>query len=181
MFSKIETEIPGCFEIAFRLLADNRGSFVKAFHRPLFEQMELNVQVAEEFFSTSVRNVFRGMHFQVPPTDVDKLVFCVKGTVTDYVVDLRVGSPSYGKHLAFKLDSRNPKAIFIPKGLAHGFYVTSDEAIMHYKSSGIYDPKTDSGISYKGLPFEKEIVDPIISERDKSFSSLNDFENPFKF
>lgn len=181
MFSRVETKIPGCFEITFKKLGDNRGAFIKTFHEDMFRDLNIEMHLGEEFFSTSKKNVFRGMHFQIPPSDVDKIVFCVKGNVTDYVADLRVGSPTYGEYLSFELDGTVPKAIFIPKGLAHGFYVNSEEAIMHYKSSGVFDPACDTGLTYKSFPFAKDILDPVITEKDLNLVSFQDFKNPFTY
>ncbi len=181
MFKKAETSIPGCFEIIYKKLGDNRGSFTKTFHEGFFKDLGIQMHVGEEFFSTSAKGVFRGMHFQLPPHAVAKIVYCVKGSVLDFVVDLRKGAPTFGKHLTFQLDDQNPRAIFIPEGLAHGFYVTSEIAVMNYKSSGVYDGPTDSGISYKSFTFAEQITDPIISDRDKNFTSFEDFNNPFTY
>ena len=179
MFEKIETKIPGCFEIIFKKLSDNRGSFTKTFHEDMFKSLQISLHLGEEFFSTSKKGVFRGMHFQLPPKAVDKIVFCVKGNVTDYVVDLRKDSPTYKQHLSFELDGQVPRAIFIPKGLAHGFYVNSDEAVMHYKCSEVYDPACDTGIAYTSFAFAKDVIDPIITEKDLNLTSFEKFDNPF--
>jgi dTDP-4-dehydrorhamnose 3,5-epimerase len=160
-------------------MKDNRGSFTKIFHRDFFKNLNINLELGEEFYSISSKNVFRGMHFQIPPKAVDKIVTCIKGNITDYVVDLRKDSPTFKKHLSFELDGDQPKAIFIPKGLAHGFYVNSDEAIVHYKCSDVYDPACDTGIAYTSFDFAKEIKTPIISDKDLNLIKLEDFSNPF--
>lgn len=180
-FKVIQSKIPGCFEITFNQMKDNRGSFTKTFHEHLFKELHINMDVAEEYFTHSVKNVFRGLHFQLPPMDLDKMVYCVSGKVTDFVVDLRVGSPTYGDWVSFELDGDKPSAVFVPVGLAHGFHVKSDSAMMQYKVSNVYDSKCDAGISYTSFDFAKSIVDPIISERDLKFVTLEQFENPFKF
>ena len=179
MFQIVPSLIPGCYEIIYKQMKDNRGSFTKIFHRDLFKDLKINLELGEEFYSISSKNVFRGMHFQIPPKAVDKIVTCIKGNITDYVVDLRKDSPTYKKHLSFELDGDVPKAIFIPKGLAHGFYVNSEEAIVHYKCSDVYDPACDTGITYTSFDFAKEINKPVISEKDLNLVKFEDFNNPF--
>jgi dTDP-4-dehydrorhamnose 3,5-epimerase len=179
VFTVHSTSIPGCLSVKFRNIPDNRGSFVKTFHENSFRDLNLSFTVKEEYFSYSKQNVFRGMHFQLPPTPIDKVVFCVSGKVRDYVVDLRKGSPAFGKFLAFDLDENEPQAIIIPVGLAHGFYVQSEYAIMQYKVSDVFDPATDAGIHYSSFDFAREIINPIMSERDKNFDCIKEFDSPF--
>jgi dTDP-4-dehydrorhamnose 3,5-epimerase len=180
-FTIKESFIPGCFEIEYNRLTDKRGYFTKTFNVELFKEAKIKMEIAEEYFTFSCKHVFRGLHFQLPPMDLDKIVYCVDGKVNDYVIDLRLGSPSYGKHASFELNGDNPKAIFIPSGLAHGFHVISDSALMQYKVSTIFDKDCDTGISYLSFPFSKEICDPIISERDQKFVTLENFNSPFIF
>lgn len=137
------------------------------------------MEVNEEYFTYSAKNVFRGLHFQLPPKAIDKFVYCVLGKVDDYVVDLRKKSPTYGKYLQFELDAEKPKALFVPVGLAHGFYVKSESAVMQYKVSRVFDKDCDTGISYKSFPFSKDIINPILSDRDKQFIAFEQFETPF--
>lgn len=177
----VKTEIPGCFELIFDPLKDSRGSFVKTFHTEVFKQLNIKIHVAEEFFTYSVKNTFRGLHFQVPPMALEKIVYCLSGKVTNFVVDLRVGSPTYTKCLSFDLEGDLASAIFIPPGVAHGFYVKSDHAIMYYKASQTYAPTCDTGISYTTFDFAKQIINPIMSERDLKFVTIDQFESPFKF
>ena len=181
MFTVTETKIKGCVEVQYKKIDDLRGSFTKTFHAPFFIERQLETKFDEEFFIYSHKNVFRGMHFQNPPTAVAKLVYCVHGTVTDYVVDLRVGSPTYGDYVSFKLDANNPRGIFLDKGLAHGYMVTSEFAIMQYKSTGVFDPATDGAIDYRSFAFANEVVNPILSEKDIKAVSFKDFDNKFIF
>src|SRR4051812_30043877 len=109
MFPTTQTKIPGCFEIKYRSMQDLRGSFTKTYHVQNFIDQGVDVRVDEEFFIYSHKNVFRGMHFQNPPTAIDKLVYCVIGHVTDYIVDLRVGSPTYLEWISCELNSDDPK------------------------------------------------------------------------
>lgn len=103
----------------------------------------------------------------------------MKGEVRDYVLDLRKNSASYGQYVSFDLNENEPKLIFIPKGMAHGFHVLSKEALLNYKVSTVYNPEADSGINYLSLPFAKDIKDAIVSDRDLSFPSFQEFKSPF--
>jgi dTDP-4-dehydrorhamnose 3,5-epimerase len=108
-----------------------------------------------------------------------KLVFCLKGAVIDAVVDLRKSSPTYGKHELFKLSDEYPRIIYIPKGLAHGFYVTSADAVMFYQVSTSYSPDHDCGILWNSIDIPWPDKKPIISKRDESFPAFNDYQTPF--
>jgi dTDP-4-dehydrorhamnose 3,5-epimerase len=164
MFTRTETKIPGCFEIGLKSINDLRGSFTKTFHTEMYKKIDLELPIEDE-----------------PPTAIHKIVFCVIGAVNDYIVDLRLGSPTYGQWISFELDGTNPRALFIPKGTAHGYLVKSEFAIMQYKSSGVFDPKTDDAISYKSFSIAKDIVNPILSEKDIKAVSFQDFKNDFRF
>lgn len=95
----------------------------------------------------STRGVIRGLHFQRPPFSQSKLVRCVRGAVLDVVVDIRRGSPTYGRHVAVELTGENRRQLFVPRGFAHGFAVLSDEAVFQYKCDNYYHPESEGGIS----------------------------------
>ena len=173
--------MPGCFEIRPRVLADDRGHFVKVFHEDIFREHGLATAYAEEYYSVSRRGVLRGLHFQTPPREHTKLVYCALGSVTDAVVDLRRGSPTFGEHLIFSLDAKLATAILIPAGLAHGFLADSEEAIMVYKVTSVYAPEHDSGIAWNSAGIPWRIDHPIVSERDRRLTPLSRFETPFRF
>lgn len=176
------TPIPGCFEITPNIFTDNRGSFIKTFHRDLFEQQGLEVEWREEYYSTSFKGVLRGLHFQLPPHDHAKLVYCTSGEVLDVVLDLRIGSPAYGTHAMIRLDSIDARMIYIPKGCAHGFYTLSEQATMMYKVSTVYAPAHDSGLLWNSVGIPWPDIDPILSDRDKRFPTFAEFStNPFKY
>ncbi|MGF1495720.1 MAG: dTDP-4-dehydrorhamnose 3,5-epimerase [Elainellaceae cyanobacterium] len=176
-----KTPIPGCYEIHPKIFRDDRGSFVKTFHQEVFTSHGLNTTFAEEYYSVSHKNVLRGMHFQLPPMDHTKLVYCVLGKVLDVVVDLRVGSPTYGKCQQFELSADKANLVYIPPGLAHGFYVTSEIAIMMYKVSTVYAPDLDAGIRWDSIAFSWSNENPIISQRDQNFQSFAEFNSPFQY
>ena len=177
----INSEIPGCYEILNTIHNDSRGTFVKTFHSPTFKKFGLNTLFEEEYYSISFKNVIRGLHFQLPPHDHIKLVYCILGFVKDFVVDLRVGSPTYGKHLSINLSSKKGNMIYIPKGMAHGFCSLSKTSILVYKASTIHHPHKDSGIKWDSAGISWPNENMIISERDKSFPKLKDFKSQFRF
>jgi dTDP-4-dehydrorhamnose 3,5-epimerase len=176
-----ETSIPGCFELTLSKFKDDRGLFVKIFHEEESQKNGLVTCFAEEFYTVSRKGVLRGMHFQTPPHDLIKVVFCVSGSVLDAVVDLRVGSPTYGKYATFELNAERANMLYIPSGLAHGFYATSEAATMVYKVTAVHAPDHDAGIlwSSAGIPWPDR--NPIISKRDSSFPGLQEYISPFVF
>ncbi|HCC31145.1 MAG TPA: dTDP-4-dehydrorhamnose 3,5-epimerase [Marinilabiliales bacterium] len=175
------TKLPGCYKIIPAIHKDKRGSFIKTFHQGTFIKKRLNVNFSEEYYTYSKKSVLRGMHFQLPPKDLIKLVYCISGEVMDVVVDLRTGSPTYGKYEIFYLNSKNAPMVYIPKGLAHGFYVLSNNAIMAYKVSTVYSPKHDSGILWNSINIPWPNKKPILSQRDKRFMSFKEFNSPFTY
>ncbi len=174
-----KTTIPGCFEILPKVIKDKRGVFVKTFQRSLFEENRLETVWVEEYYSLSKRRVLRGLHFQVPPHDHAKLVYCVIGKVLDAVVDLRINSPMFGQHILFDISAEKANMIYIPRGLAHGFYTLSESAIMMYNVSTIYAPEHDTGILWNSAGIAWPDDRPVISKRDAGFPSLSDFTSPF--
>ena len=160
---------------------DERGIFVKTFNKNVFNELNLNFEIRESYYSISKKNVIRGMHFQLPPHDHDKLVFVPKGAIIDVVVDVRKKSPTFGKYISVELSELNKKSIIIPKGLAHGFKSLFDETITVYNVSSEYDPQSDYGIHYNSFGFDWQSKHPIVSLRDSSFAGINNFlkNNPF--
>jgi len=181
MMELIESPLQGCFEIQNRRLEDERGLFIKTFHKPTFERLGLHTDFPEEYYSISKKGVIRGMHFQLPPHDHVKLVYCSSGSVMDVVVDLRKGSPTFGKHAVFEVTSEKNNMVYIPKGMAHGFCALTKQAIMHYKVSTVYAPESDGGIRWDSFDMDWLVSDPIISERDKELPTLAKFISPFTF
>lgn len=176
-----ETGIIGCYEIQPRIFEDARGRFVKVFNNDEFEKLGLETKFTEEYYSYSHRDVIRGMHFQTPPFDHVKVVYCVQGEAQDVVLDLRKGSPTYLQTVAIKLSATKGNLVYIPKGLAHGFCVTSDIATLIYKVSTVYEPLNDTGVHWNSIGFNWPIPSPIVSDRDANFTSLNQFISPFNY
>ncbi len=174
-----ESGIAGCFELQPKVFHDGRGTFVKTFHKDFFSELGIQTEWAEEYYSISRQGVLRGLHFQLPPHDHEKLVYCVAGKVMDVVVDLRYGSPTYGQCVTFELNSEAASMVYIPRGLAHGFYTISDTATMMYKVSTVYAPDHDAGILWNSVNVRWPVKEPIMSKRDSEFSPFSCFTSPF--
>lgn len=181
MFDLKPSRLAGCFELQPKIFDDVRGRFVKVFHEQAFISQGLATHFAEEYYSVSHKNVVRGLHFQLPPVDHVKMVYCVLGEVMDVVVDLRVGSPTYGQHAVFELSDTKANSVYIPKGMAHGFYARSEHAIMVYKVSTVYSPEHDAGILWNSAGIPWPVNDAILSARDKGFPALGEFTSPFRY
>jgi dTDP-4-dehydrorhamnose 3,5-epimerase len=175
------TDIPGCYVLQAKVLRDMRGTFVKTFHAPRFQELGLRIDWREEYFSSSARNVVRGMHFQNPPADHAKLVFCLTGEVLDVVVDLRRGSPTFGKARSFSLSADNGRGLYLPTGCAHGFVSVSEASGMYYKVTSIHSPEHDAGIAWDSIDFDWPVEKPAMSDRDGRHPRIEDFETPFTF
>lgn len=172
--------IPGCHEIVPAVFRDGRGAFVKTFHHDLFAAQGLVTEWKEEFYSVSRKGVLRGLHFQLPPHDHAKLVYCTDGEVLDAVVDLRKGSPTFGYSITKELKASTGNMLYIPSGLAHGFYVLSSSATMMYKTSTVHAPSHDSGIRWDSAGIAWPDEAPVVSERDSWLATLAEFNSPFK-
>lgn len=173
------TLIQGCYEIQPRLIDDERGRFVKIFHSEEFERNNLATHFVEEFYSISKRGVVRGLHFQVPPKEHKKVVYCVQGEVFDVVLDLRKGSPTYGMTETFTLSVDKGNYIYIAEGLAHGFCAVSDMAVLVYKVTSTYSAQHDSGILWSSINVDWPVRNPLLSARDTLFPKLGEFISPF--
>lgn len=177
----IRTSIPGCYELRPKVLGDSRGSFVKFFQRTVCQQLGLSVDVKEQYYSRSQRNVIRGLHFQVPPEEHDKIVFCVSGSAFDVMVDLRKGSPAFGKHHVCELREEIANGVYIPRGLAHGFAALKDDTVLVYLVTSEYSPLHDSGIRWDSAGIKWPVSDPVVSERDRALTPMSKFATPFVY
>lgn len=181
MLTAHSTSLAGLVSLEPKIFKDHRGSFVKTFHEGVFCELGLPFEAKEEFFSTSRLGVLRGMHFQSPPADHTKLVYCATGAVLDVVLDLRRQSPTYGKFHAGELNETNRRAFYIPTGFAHGFLALTEGALMVYKTSTVHVPACDAGVRWDSFGFDWPLGEmaPILSKRDAEFPALADFNSPF--
>ena len=181
----IKTDIEGVVIIEPRVFSDARGYFFESYNKEAFDREVGRVDFVQDNESCSTRGVMRGLHFQRPPYAQAKLVRCVRGAVVDVAVDLRKGSPTYGRHVAVELTEENHRQFFIPRGFAHGFAVLSDVAVFQYKCDNYYHPEADGGISIVdpslSIDWRMAIGEAILSDKDKRHPRLEEFETPFTF
>lgn len=176
-----ELSIPGVYRIQHAKFQDDRGGLLKVFAASSFEAHGLQSIFPECFFSTSGRNVVRGMHFQMPPHDHEKLVSVPAGTVVDVVLDIRKDSPTYGRHEAVTLGAEEASSMYIPRGVAHGFAALTDGAMVHYLQSSERVSESESGIHFDSFGMKWPVESPIVSHRDKLLCPLSEFDSPFEF
>lgn len=178
-----KTEIDGVLVIEPRVFTDSRGYFFESFSQKIYNEVLGHIEFVQDNESCSTRGVMRGLHFQRPPHAQAKLVRCVRGSVLDVAVDIRKGSPTYGKHVACLLTEHNHRQLFIPRGFAHGFAVLSDTAVFQYKCDNYYCPEADGGISIidstLAIDWRIELNEAILSDKDKNHPLLKDFDSPF--
>ena len=179
-----KTAIEGVLIIEPKVFGDARGYFLESFNAKEFaEKTGLNINFVQDNESMSSYGVMRGLHFQRPPFTQSKLVRCVKGAVWDVAVDIRKGSPTYGKHVAVELTEDNHRQFFVPRGFAHGFAVLSEIAVFQYKCDEFYHPEADGGISILddslGIDWKIPTDKALLSEKDTKHALLKDFDSPF--
>ena len=179
----LNTDIEGIYIIEPRIFKDARGYFFESFSQREFEEKVGKISFVQDNESMSQYGVMRGLHFQKPPFTQSKLVRCVRGSVLDVAVDIRKGSPTYGKHVAVELTEENHRQFFIPKGFAHGFAVLSEIAVFQYKCDEFYHPEADGGISILdsslGIDWRIPESKAILSDKDTKHPLLMDFDSPF--
>lgn len=182
----IETEIPGVWIIEPNVFADARGYFMEAFKQAEFEQHIGKINFVQDNESCSSKGVLRGLHYQLAPYSQSKLVRVIKGRVLDVAVDLRAGSPTFGKSVSVELSGENKRQFFIPQGFAHGFHVLSEEAVFTYKVDNPYTPSHERGLRFDDpqVAVNWGITDPSVtnlSEKDTKAPLLKEAEINFTF
>lgn len=176
----INTKIEGLKIIKTNLFEDNRGNFLKMFNEELFRLNGINdFEIKESYYSTSNKDVIRGMHFQLPPHHHHKLVNVISGKIQDIVLDLRENSKTYKKYISVELSAENQTALFIPKGCAHGFKSLMDNTIVMYNVSTGYNRDADCGVKYNSFGLDWKVENPVISDRDNSFKALEEIGSIF--
>ena len=176
----IKTELPGVLIIEPKVFGDARGYFFESWNQPAFEAAGITNKWVQDNESKSCHGVLRGLHYQAAPYTQAKIVRAFMGTVLDVVVDIRKGSPAYGRHIAVELSGENKRQLYIPRGFAHGFVVLSDEAVFAYKCDNIYMPSSERGILFDDpdlaidwrIPPEKILL----SDKDKKHPAFTEIE-----
>ena len=181
----IKTDIEGVVIIEPRIFNDERGYFFESFSERDFCKEVREVRFVQDNESKSQYGVLRGLHFQKPPYSQSKLVRVIKGAVLDVAVDIRKGSPTFGKHVAVELTEDNHRQFFVPRGFAHGFSVLTPEVIFQYKCDNFYAPQSEGAIAWNdpdlGIDWRIPEDKVILSEKDKHHPRLKDAEWLFDY
>lgn len=180
-FKKYDLEGP--ILIQPRVFGDGRGYFLELYKYSDFAAAGIGEHLVQDNYSKSVKGVLRGLHYQKAPKSQGKLVMCLKGEIFDVAVDIRKGSPWYGRWLAEQLSEENRRMLYVPPGFAHGFQVLSDSAEIMYKCTDEYSPSDDRGVIWNDpeLRISWPLSAPLLSEKDKIHPLLNDADNNFIF
>lgn len=183
-FSFEELDLKGAYLIENFSVGDNRGGFTKCFEKDIYHDGGIDFSLNETFISVSVKNVIRGLHFQTNHPQA-KLVCVPAGRVYDVIVDLRPDSDTFGQWRGFELSSENHRALYVPRGFAHGFASLEDQTLMMYQCDGAYDKGSDTGIRFDdpdiGIVWPVNLKEAIHSDRDLRLPLLKDYLSPEGF
>ena len=171
----VKTSLPGVLIVEPKVFGDDRGFFMETYHAARFAEAGVGDQFVQDNHSRSTRGVLRGLHFQ-DPNPQGKLVRAVSGTIFDVAVDIRRGSPTFGRWVGVELSAENKRQLWVPAGFAHGFCVTSETADVVYKCTALYDPVSDRGIRWNdpAIGIEWPGVEPVLSPKDAAAPLLAD-------
>lgn len=185
MIQVIITEIPGVVIIEPKVFGDERGYFMETWSQKDFDEQVRSIKFVQDNESKSCYGVLRGLHFQKGDHAQSKLVRVLKGRVLDVAVDIRKGSPTFGKHVKVELTGENHRQMFIPRGFAHGFVVLSDEALFQYKCDNLYAPESEGAIAWNdpalGIDWQIPESDVILSDKDKHHPLLAECAEVFDY
>lgn len=185
MINVIETAIPGVFIIEPKIFGDQRGYFMESWSQRDFDAAVRQIDFVQDNESKSRYGVLRGLHYQKGNDSQSKLVRVVSGRVLDVAVDIRVGSPTFGKHVAVELSGENHLQFFVPRGFAHGFAVLSEEAVFQYKCDRLYAPASEGAIAWDdpalGIDWKIPASDIILSEKDRHHPTLAETTELFDY
>lgn len=181
----IKTAIADVLIIESDVFGDSRGYFFENYSQKKFNELVRPIEFVQDNESKSKYGVLRGLHFQKGKYAQSKLVRVVKGRVLDVAVDIRKGSPTFGKHVAVELSEENHRQVFIPRGFAHGFLALSEEAIFQYKCDNFYTPQAEGAIAWNdpdiGIDWQLPVINIILSEKDKRHPKLKDVVDLFDY
>jgi dTDP-4-dehydrorhamnose 3,5-epimerase len=180
-FKFTKLSIPEVVLITPPVFGDKRGYFSETYKHSEFEKAGIRLNFVQTNHSRSKKSVLRGLHFQNEPNVQGKLVRSIVGEIFDVAVDIRKGSPTYGKWIGEILSAENKKILYVPVGFAHGFCVISDEAEMLYRCTAEYAPESESGIIWNDptINIDWPVKNPIIADKDKKMKTLEETENDF--
>ncbi len=179
----IQTPIPDLLLIEPKVFSDARGFFYESYNQKTFASFGITATFVQDNISRSTKGVLRGLHYQLAPFAQAKLVSVSIGAVFDVVVDIRRGSPTFGKWFGVELSEENKRMLYVPEGFAHGFQVLSDVAEFRYKVTNFYTPSADRGILWNdpaiGIEWRNLGIEPILSEKDRNAKPLHEAEINF--
>lgn len=178
-----QASIPEVLLFEPKIFRDDRGYFFESFRKNVFEERGINLEFVQDNISKSKKGTIRGLHYQIGEYAQGKLCQVVYGKVLDVAVDIRNGSPTYGKYAASVLSDENHEMIWIPPGFAHGFSVLSEEAIFHYKCTNYYSKEHERAIIFndRDLNIDWNIETPLISPKDLEAKAFKDIEHDFVY
>ncbi len=173
---KLPTAIPDVIHLRPVLYADSRGDFMEMYQQEQYAKLGISIDFVQDNLVHSKKNVFRGMHFQLPPYEQAKLITVISGEILDFVLDMRSNSDTFLKQVCITLSAAENDQLYIPAGFAHGYYVLSENSCVSYKVSKPYAPEYQAGIRWddEQLGLAKYISSPILSDNDKKLPSLNE-------
>lgn len=176
-----KTEFDGLLIIDPEVFVDSRGFFFESWHKEKYNNSGIEVDFVQDNISKSNKGTIRGLHYQAKKTAQEKLCYVIKGKVLDVAVDIRFGSPTFGKHYSIELSEENKKQLFIPKGFAHGFSVLADDTIFVYKVSEFYNSKDERTIIYndEDISIDWKVIDRILSYKDLNGIPFKAIEREF--
>lgn len=182
----IRTQIPDVIIIEPKVHGDERGYFVETFRADKLEEfLGYKINFCQDNESKSSRGVLRGLHYQLAPAAQTKLVRVIQGRVLDVAVDIRKGSPTFGKHVAVELSSENKKQLLVPRGFAHAFVVLEDDTVFAYKVDNYYSPENDRGIAFDdadiNIDWQIPHAELNLSAKDKVQPKLNETNDLFEY
>lgn len=181
----ISTPIPDLYIVEPRVFADARGYFFESYNQSAYEAKGLNLNFVQDNQSRSTQNVVRGLHYQLPPFPQTKLVRALEGTIWDVAVDIRKGSPTFGKWFGVELSAENKRQLLVPRGFAHGFSVLSETATVFYKCDNLYHPECEGAIRFDdatlSIDWKIDISKALISDKDAKHPSFVDCKNGFVY
>jgi len=181
----IKTEFPDLIIFEPKIWNDERGYFFESYNQKVFDQEGVKINFIQDNQASSVFGVIRGLHYQQAPYAQSKLIRVLTGAILDVVVDIRKGSPTYGKVYTIELSAENKKQLLVPKGFAHGYSVITENAEVFYKCDEFYNKESEGGIAYNdpGLNIDWQIPSDkaIVSDKDKHYPALKDCLNNFNY